>query len=95
MKRPVILMGLMASLGCVANEPSFETHKSEVLKHIEERITKMNEHKTCVTNASSQDALKQCRESMKAWQQEEKVEHMEKRKERLEKRMEKMKEKQN
>ncbi|NBV50849.1 hypothetical protein EBR78_06485 [bacterium] len=94
MKRPLIVLGLVASLSCVANEPSFESHKSEMLQHIEEKITKMNEHKTCVSNATSPEALKQCRESMKAWHRDEKMERMEKRKERMEKRMEKMKEKQ-
>lgn len=67
----------------------FGTHKAEVLKHLDEKIAKLNEHKTCVTAAADKDAFKKCHESMKEFRHEKKAEWKEKREEMKEKRKEK------
>lgn len=72
---------------------NFATHKAEMLANIEERITKLQEHKSCVAAANDKEAMKACREKMKDWREGERAEMQEKRKERMEKRMKKMEEK--
>ena len=46
--------------------PSFEQRKSDILKHIDERIARNQEEKTCVQAAKNHDDLKACREKFKA-----------------------------
>jgi hypothetical protein len=58
-----------------------------------EHIQKLQEHKACVSGASTPEALKQCRASMKEWRQDQRLEQMEKRKARIEERMQKLKSK--
>lgn len=70
---------------------NFETHKQEALKRIDERLAKLQEHKTCVTAAANGDAMKACHEKMKAFREEMREEGMENRMEKMDKRMEKMK----
>ncbi len=72
---------------------NFATHKSEMLANIEERIAKLQEHKSCVSSANDKEAMKACREKMKDWRDGERSEMQEKRKERMEKRLKKMEEK--
>lgn len=45
---------------------NFETRKAEVLKHIDQRIARNQEEKTCVQAAANHDALKACREKFRA-----------------------------
>lgn len=64
----------------------FEAHKAEALKGIDERLAKLNEHKTCVTAAADKEAFKKCHESMKEFRHDKKEEWKEKREEMKEKR---------
>lgn len=66
-----------------ADEHNFEAHKADVLKNIDERMTKLAEHKTCVTAATDPKAMKECREKMKEWMKAEKEERREHRRERM------------
>jgi hypothetical protein len=75
-----------------AEEGDFETHKTEILKHLDEHIAKLQEHRGCISGASSKEALMKCRESMKDYRFEKKMELMEKRKEHMDKRMKKARE---
>jgi Ni/Co efflux regulator RcnB len=96
MKTHVIwITAVFALVGAVAAraEEDFEKRKSEAVAGIDERIQKLQEHKACISGASTPDALKQCRASMKEWQQGQRLEHMEKRKGRIEERMQKLKSK--
>lgn len=77
----------------IADDGDFATRKSEMLKHIDERIQKMTEHKNCVSAAADKDALKKCHESMREHRRGEMKERREGRMERMQKRMDKMKEK--
>ena len=74
-------------------EEDFERRKSEAVAAIDERIQKLQEQKTCLSGASTPEALKQCRASMKEWQQGQRLEHMEKQKARIDERMQKLKSK--
>jgi hypothetical protein len=81
------ILGLfLLALPAFAEGPNFESNKAEALKNIDERISKMQAHKACVSGASDKEAMKACREKMKDWREGEKEERMEKRKERMEKR---------
>lgn len=64
----------------------FEAHKAEALKGIDDRLAKLNEHKTCVTAAADKEAFKKCHESMKEFRHDKKEEWKEKREEMKEKR---------
>jgi len=46
--------------------PSFEQRKSDILKHIDERIARNQEEKTCVQAAKNHDDLKACRDKIRA-----------------------------
>jgi hypothetical protein len=48
----------------------FEELKSNMLQNIDLRISKLTEHKSCVSAASDKDALKNCHEKMKEFRQE-------------------------
>jgi Spy/CpxP family protein refolding chaperone len=41
---------------------SFEERKAEVLKHIDTRVTSLQEEKTCVQAAKTQDELRACKQ---------------------------------
>jgi hypothetical protein len=45
---------------------TFEEKKAKALEGIEKRLSFINETKTCVTAATDENALKACREKMKA-----------------------------
>ncbi len=44
----------------------FPAMKEKVTKNLDERIAALQEHKSCVSAASSKEELKACREKMKA-----------------------------
>jgi hypothetical protein len=69
---------------------NLETHKAEMLKEIDEHIAKMQEHKSCVTAATTKEAMMACRDKMKDYRQGERTEHMDRRMERMEQRKQKM-----
>ncbi len=59
----------------------FEDVKAKMVTHIDERIAKMNEHKSCVSAAADKEALKACREKMKEYREDMKEKWQEKKKE--------------
>jgi hypothetical protein len=48
-----------------ASPARFEQRKAQHLKRLEMRIAQMQEQRTCVSAATSQDAIKACRERFK------------------------------
>lgn len=88
----ILAFGLFAVTSLRADE-DFAAKKAEMVKHIDERIAKMQEHKACVEAASEKDALKACMEKMKEHMKEHRMEMMEHRKEMMEKRKERMEKK--
>ena len=73
---------------------NLETRKAEMLKEIDEHISKMQEHKSCVSAASTKEALMSCHDKMKEYRKGERMEHMDRRMERMQERKEKMMKKQ-
>lgn len=49
---------------------SFERKKAERLADIDERLKKLQEHRACVSTATTYDALSQCRDAMRDWRRE-------------------------
>jgi len=49
------------STASVSNENDFEKRKAKILKHISDRLTKIQEIQSCVQAATDLDALKACR----------------------------------
>lgn len=95
MKVLVMVLAASFSLQSFAQEQeskpevqNVEARKAEMLKNIDERIAKLNEHKTCVSAAPNKEALKKCHESMKEFRNDQKEQWKEKREERKEKRKE-------
>lgn len=96
----VALFALVAlfSVTALAQQPTsppppganFETHKGEVLTDIDQRIQKLQEHKTCVGAATNHDGMKKCHESMKEFRMGERAEQTGRRKDRMEKRQQKL-----
>lgn len=72
---------------------TFEERKASMSKNADEHIAFLNEHKTCVTSAADDAALKACGEKMRAHHMDHKMDRMEKRKDKMEKKMDKMKDK--
>lgn len=64
--------GVLAAPG-----PKFEEHKSRILSDIDQRIAKMQEHRSCVSGAADQDAMKKCHDAMKAFHDAERQKHAE------------------
>jgi coenzyme F420-reducing hydrogenase beta subunit len=96
MKTQLVGFAVVLALGGAVTaraQEDFEKRKAEAVAGIDERIQKLQEHKACVSGASTPEALKQCRGSMKEWQQGQRLEHMEKNKARIEERMQKLKSK--
>jgi len=55
-------------------------------KQLEERMTKLTDHRNCVSTSTAQEQLKACHEKMRNWLQDQREDRMEMRKERMEKR---------
>ena len=72
---------------------TFAERKAHMQTEIEQHLTAMNAHKTCVNAAADDAALKACRDKMIEMHAQKRMGNMEGRKDMLEKRMEKMKEK--
>jgi len=80
------------------NEGNFAQMKQEALKRIDERISSLNQAKTCISSAADADALKKChaarKEEMKGMRMEmkgAKIEKIEKMQQKLENKKQKMK----
>lgn len=91
MKHLPVILGLVLTGLCFADDAAFQEHKEKMLQNVEERLSKINEHKTCLTNATTDEALQACTDSLRAWHEEKQTEHLVKRKERIEKRLQKRK----
>lgn len=92
---PLVALALGVTVSAFADEApadtgKYEAFKAERLKELDERIQKLQEHRTCVSSAANKDAFKSCHGSMKAWRDSEKAEHMEKRNARMGERMKKL-----
>jgi hypothetical protein len=69
-----------------AEEEKFPEHKAKMLSQLEERISKMQELKSCAEKAADKEALKACHKDMKEWRDEKRGEMKEMRKNRREER---------
>lgn len=72
---------------------TFAERKAHMQTEIDQHMNAMATHKTCVSTAADDAALKVCHDKMHAMRMENRMGKMEVRKERMEKRMDKMKEK--
>jgi hypothetical protein len=48
----------------------FAEHKAKMISHLEERIAKMQELKSCAEKATDKEGLKACHKDMKEWRDE-------------------------
>jgi len=69
----------------------FAEHKAKMISHLEERIGKMQELKSCAEKAADKDALKACHKNMKEWRDEKREDVKEKREARKNRREERRK----
>ena len=70
MKKFFLVALCLASLSVFADEDkmegkSIDEKKAMIVSKIDERIAKMNEHKSCVQGAADETALKACHQKMK------------------------------
>jgi len=92
MKRTYLLTGLVLAGFLMPNSvqaddhEGFDTHKSNILKRIDERAAKLAEHKACVSASTNQEGIKACLDKMRDWMKEHREERMERKRERREKR---------
>jgi hypothetical protein len=70
MKVLFVTLLCLGSLSAFAEKPeegkTFEEKKAHSLSRIEEKLKNLNDSKTCVTSAADENALKACREKMRA-----------------------------
>ncbi len=70
MKFLLVLSLSLSSLSVFAHDhdkgPSLEDAKAKILAHLEKRISHINETKTCVSAATSKEALKVCKDNMRS-----------------------------
>lgn len=69
------------------NNEEFAKRKAEMLQDADLRISKINEFKSCVSSASTPDAMKPCREKMKQFHESHRAEVVERHKTRLDERI--------
>lgn len=62
----VASMALFWGLSAQADEAKFAERKSQALSHIDKKIANLNEHKTCINNASKKGDLKACHQTHKS-----------------------------
>lgn len=65
-----------------ADVSDFEKLKMDRMTEIDRRIQKLQEHRSCVSNANSFETLRQCGEEMRVWRRSEINERRPKRDER-------------
>lgn len=95
MKIVFALFALLSVLSAAAphaygENAKFEARKAEMLKHLDEKSQKFNEHKTCITNAKDSESLKKCRTAIREWARNERAQHLEKHKNKLDERLNKL-----
>ncbi|MFM8270686.1 MAG: hypothetical protein ACKN9V_10905 [Pseudomonadota bacterium] len=86
MKNFGIILGLLVSGLSSAGDADFQEHKTRMLQNVEDRISKINEHKACITNAASDEALRACANNLRSWHEGKQKERAEKQKERMQNR---------
>lgn len=91
MKSLVILGIFLASSFAVAQGGGFEEQKSHVLQNVDERISMLQDMKSCVVGAGDLAALKVCQEKRKDYNRNKKAAKRQHRKDRMDKRIERMK----
>jgi hypothetical protein len=66
----LVSVGFCVTVSTAADVPEnaqhFETKKAEVLKHIDQRLSHIQEEKACVQAAASHDALRACKDKFRA-----------------------------
>lgn len=72
------------------NAAGFAEHKTKVLAEVDQRIAKMQEHRTCINSATTPDAMKACHEKMREFHEGQRMEHLENHKERIDKKIDRM-----
>jgi len=75
-------LSLSSAIG-FAQGPDFDKRKAEHLSEIDRRIQKMQEHRSCISNATNIEALRKCQDAMRDSMKAERDEHRERREERL------------
>lgn len=66
MKLLILISMALTQVSLAADEANFEKHKTEILAHIEKKISNLNEAKSCVSSAAKPEDMKKCHEMMKA-----------------------------
>jgi hypothetical protein len=92
MKVLLLALALFSTVSFAEDNANFEEHKKEILTKIDKRIAMMNEHKSCVSACTSQEALKKCREGMKEDREEFHKENKEARGQKIDARIKKLQE---
>lgn len=88
----ILCLVLLFSNSTFAEEKTgFEDRKKEALSRIEERIQKLQEHKSCISAAADKEAFKACHGKMKEWREDKKDEMRERKEERQKRREERKK----
>jgi hypothetical protein len=90
MKVLLLALAFLSTVSFADDNANFEEHKKEILSHIDKKISMLNEHKTCVSSASSKDDLKKCHEGMKEDREVMKKEHKEERTQKIDARIKKL-----
>ena len=73
---------------------NLQKFKTEASADIEEHSQKLQEHKSCINNATTKEAVQSCRDNMRQWRQGQRAEHLDKHKARLEQRLQNVQQKQ-
>lgn len=68
----MLVMGALALVSLTAHGEreagrkgaDFETRKAEMVKHLEERLAALQQHKACLQGAKDQEALRACQKTM-------------------------------
>ena len=58
-------------------DDDFAAHKTQALAKIDGHIQKLQEHKGCVSAASTKEAMAACHSAMKTWRESEQAQHAE------------------
>ena len=58
-----LLPALLLAVASHGDEGTFEARKATMLRHIDERLSSLQQHRACVQAAGDQEALRQCRKA--------------------------------
>ncbi len=74
-------------------DDDFAAHKTQALAKIDGHIQKLQEHKGCVSAASTKEAMAACHSAMKTWRESEQAQHAEAVKSRIDDKIKKLQDK--